>query len=432
MSGQLTTDTTGLMTRGASIAPPLDWRVKGLWLPELGMTDEEFVAGGYSLFDGPFCWPVLVARRSALEHNIATMARYCRRHDVALAPHGKTSMAPSLFAAQLAAGAWGITVATAHQARVARRFGVPRILLANEVLDPTALRWLLTEQRRDPEFQALWYIDSLAGVEALDAALAVTGAPPSGVRVLVELGFPGGRTGCRTTDQALTVAQAAAALPGVTVAGVAGYEGGLPTRGRAREYLCRLRETTRTLYTAGLLPPAEHVVVSAGGSTYFDVVVETLAGRWLGGRRPLVLLRSGAYVTHDHGFYSTRTPFRRSPDEGVLRPALELWTQVLSVPEPGLAIAAMCRRDAPFDEGLPIPLRIRRRDGRQEPVGTALRTTALNDQHAYLAMSHPKVVSPGDLICFGISHPCTAFDKWRVIPVLDDADRVVDLLHTYF
>ena len=109
--------------------------MKGLWEP----SDVDPI--GQNLFDGPFSWPVMVARRSAIDANIATMASYCARHGVEHAPHGKTTMAPTLFQAQLDAGAWGITVATAHQALVAHRFGVPRILLANEVLDPKVLRW---------------------------------------------------------------------------------------------------------------------------------------------------------------------------------------------------------------------------------------------------------------------------------------------------
>ena len=110
----------------------VDWATKGLWLPDEVAGVEDLV--GASLFAGPFTWPVMVASRSAIDANIATMAAYCARHDVDFAPHGKTSMAPTLFAAQLNAGAWGITVATANQALAARRFGVPRVVLANELL----------------------------------------------------------------------------------------------------------------------------------------------------------------------------------------------------------------------------------------------------------------------------------------------------------
>ncbi len=58
--------------------------------------------------------------------------------------------------------------------------------------------------------------------------------------------------------------------------------------------------------------------------------------------------------------------------------------------------------------------------------------SALDDQHAYLRLPEDSPLAPGDLVCMGISHPCTTFDKWRVIPVLDDDDRVIDAIHTFF
>ncbi len=184
----------------------VDWSTKGLWLPDDALAaDTEFATAGHHLFDGPFTWPVMVAKRSALEANIATMAAYCAKHGVDHAPHGKTTMAPTLFAAQLDAGAWGITVATASQALAARRFGVPRVLLANELLDPQALRWAAAEVARGWEF--LFYVDSLEGVSAAGEAVG-DGGP---MRVLVEMGYPDGRTGCRTPAQASAVARAVAA-----------------------------------------------------------------------------------------------------------------------------------------------------------------------------------------------------------------------------
>src|SRR5690242_8497288 len=160
----------------------------------------------------------MVASRSAIDANVATMAAYCARHDVDFAPHGKTSMAPTLFRAQLDAGAWGITVATANQALAARRFGVPRVVLANELLDPRVLRW--AAEQADTGWEFLCYVDSLTGVEVLRAALSGVSEAGARLRVLVEVGYPGGRTGCRSVEDAVAVAEAAAAVPGVEVAGV--------------------------------------------------------------------------------------------------------------------------------------------------------------------------------------------------------------------
>ncbi|MEO3924355.1 alanine racemase [Micromonosporaceae bacterium B7E4] len=406
--------------------PALDWRAKGFWQPETPVPDAAFAAAGHSLFDGAVTWPVLAVRRSAVAHNVATMAGFCARHGFSFAPHGKTSMAPSLLDAQLSAGAWAITMATANQVLACRALGVPRVLLANELLDPVPLRWLAREVDRG--FEAPFFVDSVAGVEAIDAALAdqPAGAP---LRVLVELGFPGGRAGCRSLEQVVEVAEAVAATHRVRLDGVAGYEGGLPDGAAVSAYLRRLRTAATELARRGLVGP--EVLVSAGGSAWFDLVAEELGGAWLTGHDLRVVLRSGAYVTHDHGFYAEHTPFRRIPGEGALDAALELWAQVTSTPEPGLAIVGMGKRDAPYDEGLPVPLRIRRRSGELRP-GTGMTVGRLNDHHGYLSVPPGVELDPGDLVCFGISHPCTAFDKWRALPVVDDDHTIVDVLRTYF
>jgi D-serine deaminase-like pyridoxal phosphate-dependent protein len=395
----------------------VDWRTKGFWLPEGSMSAAEVAVARPGLFDGGFTWPAMVLRRDAAEANIATMAAYAARHDLDFAPHAKTAMAPALMARQLDAGAWGLTVATANQALVVRRLGVPRVFIANEVLDPVVLRWL----SEPADWEVYFQVDSLAGVEAAATAAGATGGV---LRVFAELGHPGGRTGVRTLNDLEIVARAAAAADGLELVGVTGYEGQLPDQAAVDAFLDRLAEGTKALSAAGLLP--ERPLVSAGGSAWFDRVVERLASAGVG----RVILRSGASVTHDDGYYAEKTPFHRIPAEGPLAAALEVWAQVTSTPEPGLAIVGMGKRDAPFDEGLPVVHDIRR-SGVIEPI-SGLTVTKMNDQHTYLAVAPDIEVVPGDLLRFGISHPCTAFDKWRAMPVVDEDRRVVDVLFTYF
>ena len=86
----------------------------------------------------------------------------------------------------------------------------------------------------------------------------------------------------------------------------------------------------------------------------------------------------------------------------------------------------------PSDQGLPLPFSARRRSGAHLDIAGSLIVERLNDQHAYCRMRSAIAIEPGDLVGFGVSHPCTAFDKWRVIPVLDDDDRVIDAIATYF
>ncbi|MEJ3748819.1 alanine racemase [Actinomycetes bacterium KLBMP 9797] len=400
----------------------IDWRTKGFWWPGPAISLDDFAAARHHLFGGAFTWPVLVADGAAIARNIETLAQFCARHGLEFAPHGKTTMAPSLFAAQLRAGASAITVATANQVLACRALGVPRVLLANELLDPAALRWIAGEVERGFDF--LCYVDSAAGVRAVAEA---AGATP--VRVLVELGHPGGRTGCRTVAELSEVARVAAHDPRVVLAGVAAYEGGLPDATAAGRYLDDVRAAVAHLAVQRLLP--DEVVVTAGGSKYFDLVADRLAGQWLTGHRLRTILRSGAYVTHDDGVYREWTPFRRVPGEGALDAALEVWAQVTSTPEDGLAIVGMGKREVPYDEGLPVPRWVRGVDGARRPAD-GLRVTAVNDHHAYLAVPAGFALAPGELVSFGISHPCTAFDKWQVIPVVTGDYTVIDLIRTYF
>ena len=437
------------------------------------VTAASLAADRPSLFDPELTMPLMVLREAAVAHNIAAMASYCAAAGVRLAPHGKTTMAPQLFARQLKAGAWAITAATISEVQVCREFGVQRVLLANELTDRAAAGWLAAEMAADPGFDCYVYADSLDGVRLLEAGLQQAGGsgpadaggvglaeagragvaeagragragpgPGRPLPVLVELGQRGGRAGCRSIAEALAVASAVAAAPALRLAGVAGYEGSIghdrdPATLAAMASFCR---ELRTL--AGLLPHApsgrggpggqNEYLVSAGGSSFFDVVVHELTADNGSGPAPPVVLRSGAYVTHDHGFYARLTPAEQPGGSGpALRPAIELWARVLSTPEPGLAIADAGRRDASFDQGLPVPLRIRRPDG-QTCDAAGLRVTKLDDQHAYLQVPADCELRPADLVCLGISHPCTAFDKWQLIPVVDEEYRIVDVIRTFF
>lgn len=361
---------------------------------------------GRSVFDGPFSFPLMVVHRDALEHNVATMAGFTRDHGMEFAPHAKTHMSPEIAVRQLEAGAWGLTVATPSQAMIVRGWTagsdaddvrplVDRILIANQVVDPVGLRWLAASQ--DSGFEVLLFVDSIASVDLL---ARYAGARP--FRVLAELGHEGGRGGSRTVSELLAVVDHAARTDGVEVVGVAGYEGALTTATEVRKYLHLLQEAVEHLRVRS-------PILSVGGSQWFDVI-----GRELVAAQARVMLRSGAYVSHDDGYYRERTPFNRI--DGSLKPALEIWAHVLSTPEPGLAIVGMGKRDAPFDEGLPIPRR------------AGLEVVKVLDQHTFVRGS----LQVGELVGFGISHPCTAFDKWRMLPLVDADYRVVGTINTHF
>ncbi|WP_420368377.1 alanine racemase [Curtobacterium sp. L1-20] len=371
--------------------------------------------------------PVMTLRESALANNTRVMQSYVERHGLLFAPHMKTHMAPALADRQIAAGAWGVTVASVQQAMVAWDHGVHRILVANEVLDPAGLAWLASRRAVDPDADVLCYVDSPAGVTA---ARAAQDAVAGDLHVLVEVGFPGGRTGVRTAAAARDLARTAHDA-GLSLRGVSGYEGGLPGVDAARAYV---EGVLAVAAAVRLLVDAPRALLSMGGSAWFDGVVDAVAAR------PAdldVVLRSGAYLTHDDGFYAARTPFGRHPEEGSLVPAIEVWGRVTSCPEPGLALVAVGKRDISFDEGLPVVRGLRpggTADAPQVvPPPGAVTVVRLDDQHCYLAIADGSTgPTPGDVVVLGISHPCTVFDKWRQVLVLDDADTVVDAIGTWF
>ena len=412
----------------------IDWHYKGFPARFDGMSVGQLVGARPPLAE--FGTPLLVLDGAALEHNLALMAEYCAAHGVDLAPHGKTTMAPQLFARQLDAGAWGITAATIAHVRAYRAFGVDTIVLANQLADADSLGWIADELRRDAGFRLLCFADSVAGVELMQAALAAARAPRP-IDVVIDLGLPGGRTGCRTLEEAETVARAIQASNHLTLVGVGGFEGALaPDRSaesldRVRKYLRSLRELAVRLDAAALFDRAGEIVVTAGGSIYFDEVVEVLTGAWETSLPVRTLLRSGSYVVHDDGHYRRLTPFAPPPGSPAgFRAALSVRGRVLSLPEPGLALLDFGKRDAPMDLGLPEPHTVQRRDGTVEPLADCS-IAALADQHAFLAYGGGTRLSVGDVVACGISHPCTAFDKWRLIPLVEDG-HVVDVIRTFF
>jgi D-serine deaminase-like pyridoxal phosphate-dependent protein len=391
---------------------PLDWRFKGLPASWWGRTPAQIRITAPRLFDDGPVGPLCVLHVDALTHNLATMAHWCRGRGVELAPHGKTHMAPQLLARQFDAGACAVTVATISQVRIFRAFGVCDVVLANELVDESGLRWLASELDTNAAFHLVCWVDSVPGVQLMTSVLSAAGALRP-VDVCVEVGMAGGRTGCRDEGAVDEVARAAAASPRLRLVGVAGYEAALghdvhpEAMADVMSYLAELRAAVVRLAP---LFETDAAVVTAGGSTYFDAVADVLAGDWR------TVIRSGCYLTHDDGLYGRSSPLR---DE--LTPAMSVWAQVISRPEPGLALLTMGRRDVSFDQDLPVPYRL-----------PESRVTKLNDQHAYLRLGGDDSVEVGDWVEFGISHPCTVFDKWQMIPLLDADDRVVDLIRTFF
>lgn len=415
----------------------VDASTKGVPSRAAPLLVSEIGAQGWNVLAGDCPLPLAVIRTDILEANSAWMMAFARLHGFLLAPHGKTTMAPALFARQLADGAWAITVATSQQMQVCLHAGIRRIILANQPMGQ-GLEACFQALADHADLELYVLADSLAGVALLASRAARDGRALAGrtLRVLVEVGAVGARTGCRDIDSALAVAKAIVAAPGLTLAGVEAFEGVLPDAASVSAFMARIAQTALAIDALGLF--RDDIVLSAGGSAFFDLVA--LGFNALTLSRPVLrVLRSGCYLTHDQFGYAkdlqrVLREHRVSLPEGTLRPALEVWAFVQSRPDPDKAILTLGKRDVGYDAGWPQPLAWFR-PGKMSlpalmPGGCTI--SALNDQHAHMTLPADVALAVGDMVAMGISHPCTTFERWQVLMLVDARLNVVGAIRTFF
>lgn len=385
----------------------------------------------WNVLAGDVPLPAAVIRADALAHNSRWMQRFVSDRGALIAPHVKTTMCPQIMARQIADGAWGLTVATVHQMRVCRQFGAQRIILANQAVGAAELN-AIAEMLKAPDLDFMMIVDSVEGVTAVaEAARHNRLARP--VKLLVERGYSGGRTGCRTNDIATKLAHHIRATPDVCLAGIEAFEGLIKAKSGAQEQavtafvadIAALAQSFRELDLFGTEDP----IVTAGGSSYYHIVIEQLAKA---GMR--VVTRSGCYVTHDSGLYHNHHNQLKSVigEEDGLRRALEIWAYVQSVPEPGLALLTAGRRDCGTDAGLPIPLLMANAETGVRDLPEGCQIVDINDQHCFMRFDPGLQLGYGDRIGLGISHPCTTFDKWDIMYLVDEDYNVQDVFKTFF
>jgi D-serine dehydratase len=397
--------------------------------------EEAAISGlGWNLLHEDLGLPSAVLYEERLRHNLDWMQRFIAAYGVKLAPHGKTTMAPKLFEMQLKAGAWGITLATAHQTQVAYRHGVRRVLMANQLIGRENMA-VISRLLEDTAFEYYCLVDSAAQVELLGEFYSKRAQR---LNVLLELGVSGGRTGVRDDEQLEATLAALQSWSGtLLLSGVEIYEGVLEDETLIRAFLERAVAVTRRLAVEKHFHRAP-ALLSGAGSAWYDVVAEMFAAARFGEGVEIVL-RPGCYITHDAGMYREAQTqiMRRSPVAGQMHagllPALQIWAYVQSVPEQGKAIIGMGKRDAAFDAGFPAPaLRYRPGDTAPKPAPVHWTLTRMMDQHAFMQIRQKDDLRVGDMIAFDISHPCLTFDKWRTLPIVDAEYHVIDVIHTFF
>jgi D-serine dehydratase len=402
----------------------------------------EIGAKGWNVLREDLPLPLAVLKKSAMDHNSGWMRDFVARSGAVIAPHGKTTMAPQLFGQQMDDGAWAITLATAHQIAVARDFSFSRIILANQLVGKQMIRYVLDELKRDPGFEFFCIVDSEANVAQLAAAAreANLGRP---LQVFLEGGWQGGRSGVRDIATGLRVARAVkAAAPYLALRGVEGFEGLAPADRTAAEtqvrgFLDFLVSLAQSCEAESLFAPGE-VILTAGGSAFYDMVLARFTHAGL--KSPTrIITRSGCYITHDstsyRRFFSNivdRTP--EAAQSGGLLSAIEVWAYVQSRPQPDKVLLTAGARDIGTD---PKPaaetwFRPNANMTAPQPVPPGHLVTGHNDQHTHLTVPVDSPLQVGDMVSFGVGHPCLTFDKWQVLVVVDDDYNVVGAVRTFF
>jgi D-serine dehydratase len=420
-----------MKSQSAELITPLN---KGLGTMGEALNFDAIPSLGWSLLREDLSLPTAVLYEDKLAHNLQWMQEFVAAYGANLAPHGKTTMAPKLFKRQLQAGAWGITLATAQQTRVAYEHGVRRVLMANQLVGKQNMA-IISRLLENPIFEYFCLVDSAEQVELLGEFFQTR---RQRLNVLIELGVDGGRTGVRNQQQLQSVLEALARRRDhIILCGVEVFEGILKDEPSIRQLLQRAVEVSRDLATQHRFDRSP-MILSGAGSAWYDVVAEVFSKADIG--YPVeVILRPGCYLTHDVGVYreaqqliQTRNPVAQRMHSS-LQPALQLWAYVQSIPEPDKAIMTLGKRDAAFDAGFPSPaLHYRPGSPAPVPVPPQWKVTGMMDQHAFLQIAPGYDIRVGDMVGFDISHPCLTFDKWRYLPVLDPKYSVIDVVQTFF
>ncbi|MFT4132535.1 alanine racemase [Labrys sp. (in: a-proteobacteria)] len=422
----------------------IDDRMRGFPAGHAPLPLAEIGRQGWKPYDGTMSLPLMSLDRPAFDGNVALMMRYVRDHGVAIAPHAKTPMSTDIAKELLEAGAWGMTVADIRQASVLLKAGFDRLILANEIGGKAAARRLAALLAGHPQAQMHVFVDS---AELADSLLEIWQArddlPPLGL--LLEVGA--GRAGARTIEAAQAILDAilAGENAGIRLSGIGAYEGAAATAD-PEESIRRIDElmalTVETHHLVRNRVGTERpLILTAGGSVFFDRVIAGLGLAYKGDAATTLVLRSGAIFFHDHGVYERglaaldgRSGFELSGEtisaSRGFKPVLRVWAEVLSRPEPDLAICGMGLRDVAIDQGLPRPLALYR-EGRRIGALDAAAVARLNDQHAFVTTGGGDL-RIGDVIEFGLSHPCTCLDRHALVYGLDVDGTVIGAFATSF
>lgn len=394
--------------------------------------------------------PAATLSHSILKHNQSWMNKFAEKFDFQLAPHGKTTMLPELFALQISSGCYGMTLANATQVAAAYKGGVKRVIMANQLVGECNMDIISTILQESPTFDFTCLVDSAENVDQLGKFFKERNQK---LQVLIEYGPFGGRTGIRTNLQEETVVQSLAKWKNtISAVGIEFFEGILKEEKDVREFIQKSLSRLPGLIAKNVFPDDE-VIITGAGTSWFDVVAEEFLNFEKScGFQVKKILRSGCYLIYDIGLYKkmedrvcdmnlSKNDKNCAILKESLKPALKIWAYVQSLPEPNLAIIGMGKRDIAIDCGYPVPHALYRRQENEHEKRQVVHVGAtceswkvfnMMDQHTYMRIDENDDLQIGDIISFDIYHPCTTMDKWRNVLVIDDYYTVIDVYNSDF
>ncbi|WDE99246.1 amino acid deaminase [Lentisphaera profundi] len=391
-----------------------------------------------NLLDEDYQLPLMTINKSSLLNNCQWMQTYADLANVKLAPHGKTTMCPELFKLQVQQGAWGMTLATSYQVTTAYSHGIKKILMANQLVGKQNIASITDILQKDPDFEFYCLVDNRDNIDQLNSASTKLSRP---LQVLIEIAPEHGRAGLRTKPDVIKLAQYIHSYaPNLQLAGIECYEGVIHCNNPIPEvdkFLHFVAETSIEIDQLGLFGK-DKLILSGGGTVFFDRVSDILGKVKLSLDYDL-LIRPGCYLSHDSGIYeqfqkelTDRDPIAKKID-GTLESTIEVLSYIQSIPEPGLAILNIGKRDVSFDSGLPTPHKhFSISNKKLHQLDSNWLLNDLNDQHAFMAFPKEHKIQVGDIISCQVSHPCLTFDKWPQIALIDDDYQVIDFIESHF
>ncbi|MFT5756727.1 MAG: D-serine dehydratase [Alteromonadaceae bacterium] len=401
---------------------------------------------GWDLLAEEVSFPVAVLNEQVLKNNARWMQTFSEKSTVKLAPHGKTTMAPELFKLQQEAGCWGISLATVPQVLTAYQHGVKRIILANQLIGRRHFELIATLLKKgDCEFYC--FVDSIENAKALGEYFSNENVS---LNILLEIGVIGGRCGWRDINLIKPLCDVIKEYESLNICGLSFYEGviqGGNAKNEIVDFIRSIQLLATQLKDQNIIDTREEFIITGAGSAWYDVVADTLINNELSFDYTVVI-RPGCYLIHDTGIYqdAQNIVMQRSAlaakfaceETGELSSSLEVWAYVHSIPEPGLAIIGLGKRDVAFDAGFPTPslyfspTKKHFDNYRPMPADARWQIVKVMDQHSMMNIPDDAQLLPGDLISFSTSHPCLTMDKWRFIGLVDDNFVIKKQIATYF